>query len=86
VREGETQGNQDQSGAKKKAKSCTESDQGTEAVGVASKSNKKKKTYKGSKTNHVNSSNSIEKFQVVVTKGNTEFSNINKGIYPKGDG
>jgi hypothetical protein len=64
AREGETQGDQDQSGTKKKAKSCTESDQGTEAVVAASKSNQKKKTYKGSKTNHVNSSNSIEKFQV----------------------
>jgi hypothetical protein len=67
----------------KKAKSCTERDQGTEAVGAASKSNQKKKTYKGSKTNHVNSSNSIENFLAVVSKGSTEVSNINKEIYPK---
>jgi hypothetical protein len=88
AREGETQEDQDQGGAKKEAtKSCTESDQGTEAVGAASKSKQKKKKDKGSKTNHVNSSNSIiEKFLVVVvtTQDSTEVSNINKGIYPKG--
>jgi hypothetical protein len=76
AREEETQEDQDQSGAKKNAKSCTERDQGTEAVGTASKSNQKKKKYKGSKTNHVNSSKIIEKFLAVVTKSSTEVSNI----------
>jgi hypothetical protein len=74
---------------KKKAKTCSESDHGTEAVGTAASKSSQQKTYKGSKANHVNirkSSNSIEEFQVVVTKGNTEVSNINKEIYPKGDG